>query len=77
MKPIWEKIKADLEPKLLKLQTLAKEKLNCSLTQLSIDWFFKNEDVSTTILGAMNPEQLIENIKSFEVYKKLNKEILE
>ena len=77
MKPIWEKNKDDWEPKLLKLQTLAKEKLNCSLTQLSIAWCIKNEDVSTTILGAMNPEQLIENIKSFEVYKKLNKEILE
>ena len=77
MKPIWEKNKADWEPKLLKLQTFAKEKLNCSLTQLSIAWCIKNEDVSTTILGAMNPEQLIENIKSFEVYKKLNKEILE
>ena len=38
---IWEKNKADWEPKLLKLQTLAKEKLNCSLTQLSIAWQFK------------------------------------
>ena len=77
MKPIWEKNKADWEPKLLKLQALAKEKLDCSLTQLSIAWVIKNEDISTAILGAMTPEQLIENIKSLEVSKKLTKEILE
>jgi aryl-alcohol dehydrogenase-like predicted oxidoreductase len=76
MKPIWEKNKADWEPKLLKLQALAKEKLDCSLTQLSIAWVIKNEDISTAILGAMTPEQLIENIKSLEVSKKLTKEIL-
>ena len=77
MLPIWEKNKEDWKPKLLKLQTLAKEKLNCSLTQLIIAWVIKNEDISTAILGAMKPEQLIENIKSLEVYKKLNKDILE
>ena len=74
---IWEKNKADWEPKLLKLQTLAKEKLNCSLTQLSIAWAIKNEDVSTAILGAMKPEQMVENLKALDVVKKLTKEILE
>ena len=77
MTEIWEKNKADWEPKLKKLQAFAKEKLDCSLTQLSIAWVIKNEDVSTAILGAMKPEQLKENLKALEVYKKLTKEILE
>ena len=70
---IWEKNKADWEPKLLKLQAFAKEKLDCSLTQLSIAWIIKNQDVSTAILGAMKPEQLKENLKALEVSKKLTK----
>ena len=70
------KNKADWEPKLIKLEKLAKEKLNCSLTQLSIAWVIRNQDVSTAILGAMKPEQLIENLGALEVCKKLNKEIL-
>jgi len=74
---LWEQNKADWEPKFVKLQALAKEKLNCSLTQLSIAWVIKNTDVSTAILGAMKPEQITENLKALEVSKKLTKEILE
>ena len=74
---IWEKNKNEWEPKLIKLQKFAKEKLDCSLTQLSIAWVIKNKDVSTAILGAMKPEQMVENLKSLEVAKKLTKEILE
>ena len=73
----WEKNKRDWEPKLIKLQNLAKEKLNCSLTQLSIAWVIRNQDVSTAILGAMKPEQLIENLGALEVSNKITKEILE
>ena len=47
------------------------------MTQLSIAWIIRNTDVSTAILGAMKPEQLIENLGALEVYKKLNKDILE
>ena len=74
---LWEQNKADWEPKFVKLQALAKEKLNCSLTQLSIAWVIKNTDVSTAILGAMNPGQITENLKALEVSQKLTKEILE
>ena len=74
---IWEKNKTEWEPKLIKLQKFAKEKLDCSLTQLSIAWVIKNQDVSTAILGAMKPEQLIENLKALELSKKLTKELLE
>ena len=67
----------EIEDKLIQLQKLGKEKLNCSLAQLSIAWIIKNNDISTCILGAMKKEQIEENIISLEVYKKLNKEILE
>ena len=73
----WEKNKADWEPKFVQLQKLAKEKLDCTLTQLSIAWCIKNTDVSTAILGAMNPDQIKEDLKALEVSKKLTKEILE
>ena len=58
------------EDRLIKLQKLAKEKLNCSLAQLSIAWIIKNKDISTCILGAMKKEQIEENIGALEVYKK-------
>ena len=74
---IWQSKKADWEPKLPKLQKLAQEKLNCSLAQLSIAWAIRNNDISTAILGAMNPEQITENLKALDVSKKMTKEILE
>ena len=74
---IWQSKKGDWEPKLEKLQKLAQEKLNCSLAQLSIAWVIRNNDISTAILGAMNPEQITENLKALDVSKKMTKEILE
>ena len=43
MSNIWKKSKDEWEPKLVKLQTFAKEKLNCSLAQLSIAWVIKKK----------------------------------
>ena len=73
----WNENKNDWEPKLKKLQQLAKEKLNCSLAQLSIAWIVLNKDISTAILGEKKPEQLNENLKALEIVPKLTKEILE
>ena len=73
----WEDNKKDWEPKLKTLQKLAKDKLDCSLAQLSIAWVIKNKDISTTIMGAKTPEQLKENLKALEIVPKLTKEILE
>jgi aryl-alcohol dehydrogenase-like predicted oxidoreductase len=73
----WEAKKGEWEPKLKKIQQLAKEKLNCSLAQLSIAWVVKNKDISTAILGAKKPEQLNENLKALEIVPKLTKDILE
>jgi aryl-alcohol dehydrogenase-like predicted oxidoreductase len=73
----WDDNKKDWEPKLKTLQKLAKDKLGCSLAQLSIAWVIKNKDISTTIMGAKTPEQLKENLKALEIVPKLTKEILE
>ena len=73
----WDKNKKDWEPKLKKLQQFAKEKLNCTLAQLSIAWVIQNKDISTAILGAKKPEQLNENLKALEIVPKLTEEILE
>jgi voltage-dependent potassium channel beta subunit len=73
----WDENKKDWEPKLKTLQKLAKDKLGCSLAQLSIAWVIKNKDISTTIMGAKTPEQLKENLKALEIVPKLTKEILD
>lgn len=57
--------------KVKKLEAIAKE-LNCSTSQLAIAWCLKNPNVSTVILGATKLNQLMENLKSLEIYKKLS-----
>jgi len=53
------------------------ESLGCTLAQLAIAWCIANKNVSTVITGASRKEQLIENLKSLELSKKLTPEILE
>lgn len=58
------------------LNEISKE-LGCSLTQLALAWIISNPDVSTAILGAKNMAQIEEDLKAIEVYKKINKNILD
>jgi len=58
-----------------KLIVIAKE-LGCSVGNLSLAWCAKNPNISTVILGASRPEQVIENVKALEVIPKLTPEIL-
>ena len=53
------------------LTTLAEEKYHCSVGQLAIAWCLKNKNVSTVLLGATKPTQLIENIESLAVAKQM------
>jgi voltage-dependent potassium channel beta subunit len=58
------------------LETVAKlkpvaQRLGCSLPQLAIAWTLKNKNVSTCILGASKVEQIHENFKALDVYRKL------
>ena len=71
------KNKEAIDAKLRKLQDLAKNKLNCTLAQLSIAWIIANPDISTVILGSTKMSQVEEVLPAaLEIYKKLDKDIL-
>ncbi len=57
------------------LNDLAKE-LEVSLPKLAIAWCAKNPNVSTVILGASKPEQLVETLTSLDVLPKLTEEVM-
>jgi voltage-dependent potassium channel beta subunit len=63
-----------LYDRLKDLAALAKE-LGCTQAQLAIAWCIVNKDVSTCILGASRPEQIVENLKALDVAKKWTPEI--
>lgn len=75
----WIKERVWTEENKNKVQQLKKlaDNLGVSLTNLSIAWCLKNENVSTVILGATKESQLKENLKSLEVQAVLTPEILE
>jgi voltage-dependent potassium channel beta subunit len=54
-----------------KLKPLASD-LGCTLAQLAIAWCTKNPNVSTVITGATRKDQVVENMKSLDVAKKLD-----
>jgi voltage-dependent potassium channel beta subunit len=58
-----------------KLEELARE-LGASTAQLAIAWVNKNPRVSSVILGASKPAQLVENLKAIELTPKLSPELL-
>jgi aryl-alcohol dehydrogenase-like predicted oxidoreductase len=58
------------------LSALAEKELGCSMTHLALAWAIKNENVSTCILGASKPEQVVENLKALDVMPKLTPEIM-
>ncbi|CDZ98144.1 voltage-gated potassium channel beta-2 subunit [Phaffia rhodozyma] len=62
--------------KVKKLTKLAEEKLGCTVTHLSLAWTITNPNVSSCILGASKPEQVIDNLKALDVIPKLTPEIL-
>lgn len=67
--------KAKIE-KVKKLTTIA-EKLGGNTAQLALAWAAKNENVSTVILGATKPEQIIDNCKALKLMEKLTPEVME
>jgi voltage-dependent potassium channel beta subunit len=74
LKDRW--MKDDLLNKVKQLAALAKE-INISMAQLAIAWTIKNPNVTTTILGATNKAQLMENLGSLEAKEKLSPEIMQ
>jgi len=60
-----------------KLQTYARDSLQCSLSSLAIAWCAKNKNVSTVLLGASKESQLEENLKAIGVAQKLTRTHME
>jgi len=58
-----------------KLTEIAEKDLNSTVSQLALAWVAKNPNTSTIILGATQPAQLAENLKTLEVIPKLTDEI--
>jgi len=58
------------------LQGLGKlaEELGCTQAQLALAWVLSNKDVSTAIFGATKVEQVEDNVKAVQIYKKLTNE---
>lgn len=57
------------------LQPIA-EKNSCSLAQLSLAWCLANPRVTTVILGATKPEQLLDNFGALSCLSKLTPSVL-
>eukprot|EP00826_Nyctotherus_ovalis_P021660 TRINITY_DN17030_c0_g1_i3.p1 TRINITY_DN17030_c0_g1~~TRINITY_DN17030_c0_g1_i3.p1 ORF type:complete len:292 (+),score=72.65 TRINITY_DN17030_c0_g1_i3:391-1266(+) len=65
-KNIYSKLKA--------LGELAKE-LKCTQAQLAMAWCIVNKDVSSCLVGATNPSQILDNLGALEVAKNWTAEI--
>lgn len=59
-----------------KLETIARE-LGTSLPKLAVAWCIRNPNVSTAILGASKPAQLIETLSSLEIVPLLTQEVMD
>ncbi len=67
-----ESLVPDKQTRTEKFVTLAKE-FDCTPGQLAIAWCLKNPNVSSVITGATRPEQIHENMKSLDVFHRLDK----
>jgi voltage-dependent potassium channel beta subunit len=74
----WLKDRLMQEEKIAKVKALetVANALDTSLAILSVAWCIHNPNVTTTILGATKEQQLTENLKALDVYKKLTPEII-
>jgi voltage-dependent potassium channel beta subunit len=52
------------------------DEVGCSLAQLAIGWCTKNPRVSTVILGASRPSQLVENLAALEVADRMDDDVM-
>lgn len=52
--------------KVQKLSAIATE-LGCSMAQLALAWCLKRQEVTSTIIGATKPQQIVENAKACDV----------
>jgi aryl-alcohol dehydrogenase-like predicted oxidoreductase len=66
------------KPKLAAVKKLAAvaTSLDTTLPRLALAWCLKNPRVSTVILGASRPEQLLENIGALDLVPKLTPAVM-
>ncbi len=70
-----EEAKNNIE-KVKNLIPIANE-LEMTITQMAIAWCLKNPRVSTVITGASKPQQVIENMKAYDLLGNLTPEVME
>eukprot|EP01129_Flabellula_baltica_P000728 TRINITY_DN10690_c0_g1_i1.p1 TRINITY_DN10690_c0_g1~~TRINITY_DN10690_c0_g1_i1.p1 ORF type:complete len:361 (+),score=84.20 TRINITY_DN10690_c0_g1_i1:38-1084(+) len=61
----------------VRLLTEIANELQCTPAQLAIAWCLRNNNVSSVILGASNPNQVIENVKSVTIVPLITDDINE
>ena len=64
------------ENRVMRLQELARD-LGISLPKLGVAWCLKNQNVSTVILGASKPDQLVETLAAADAADLLTNEVME
>jgi voltage-dependent potassium channel beta subunit len=73
----WERLKENgIVPVIETLESIA-QKIGANLPQLAIAWCLKNEHVSSVILGASKPEQLVNNLASLDFVDSLDDELMD
>lgn len=63
-----DRITAELLDKVKKLNKIAKERKQ-SLAQMAINWLLKDARVTSVLIGASSPDQVIENVKGLKNLK--------
>jgi aryl-alcohol dehydrogenase-like predicted oxidoreductase len=79
MKSKIEALKSDEgQSKIKKVKELTKiaERLGGTTTQLALAWAAKNPNVSTVILGATKPEQVVDNCGAVKLLPKLTSDVM-
>jgi voltage-dependent potassium channel beta subunit len=62
--------------KVKRLMPIASE-LGISISQMSLAWCLKNQNVSSVITGASKPSQVSENMKALDIVQKLTSDVME
>jgi aryl-alcohol dehydrogenase-like predicted oxidoreductase len=79
MKSKIEALKSDEgQSKIKRVKELTKiaERLGGTTTQLALAWAAKNPNVSTVILGATKPEQVVDNCGAIKLLPKLTDDLM-
>jgi len=71
-----QSISEDVMLKVLKLNSIAKER-GQTLAQMALSWLYSKEGITSVLIGASNPKQIIENVKMLNNITFSSKELQE